>query len=308
MSPRAPRNLAASVRARLYRVAQERGEDFQLVLTRYGLERLLYRLGVSPYRDRFILKGAMLFSLWSADLHRATRDIDLLGFVDNTPETLEGIFRDVCTQSVPSDGLSFLEDTVRAELIAEQTEYGGIRVRLEARLANARIPIQADVGIGDVVTPAPEIIEYPTLLENPKPRLRSYPRETVIAEKFESIVRLGMANSRMKDFYDLWVLRQKFEFSGETLARAIRSTFARRDTALPQTVPRGLSDEFASDAQSRARWNAFLKTRGLSTDELSLADVCRSLRQFLMPLSGALAQNLSFDAVWPPAGPWQSRG
>ncbi|MFM8764913.1 MAG: nucleotidyl transferase AbiEii/AbiGii toxin family protein, partial [Spartobacteria bacterium] len=220
MSAAEKRNLAASVRQRLLVLGQKQGEPFDLILMRYGIERLLYRLGRSSHADRFLLKGAMLFRVWRDFSHRPTRDVDLLGFGSTETNDLEEIFRELCLQQVEPDGLLFLPSTVKAELIREQAVYGGIRVTLEARLGNARVPIQCDVGFGDAVTPAPEQIEFPALLDFPAPRLRSYPTYTVIAEKLEAIVLLGETNSRMKDFYDLWFLSREFEFDGNTLVAA----------------------------------------------------------------------------------------
>ena len=200
------KNTAVSVRDRLLKLARQRGEDFQLILTRYGLERILYRLSQSEHCNQFILKGAMLFSLWSTETHRPTRDVDLLGFGESDEATLQQIFSDLCRVPVEDDGLLFLADSIRVESIRDATEYGGVRVTLLGYLADARIPVQADIGFGDVVTPEPEQIEYPTLLEYPAPSLRAYPRETVVAEKYQALVNLGIANSRMKDFYDLWIM------------------------------------------------------------------------------------------------------
>ena len=198
-------------------LAREQKEDFSIVLTRYGLERLLYRLSQSAHRDRFVLKGAMLFQLWSGHPHRPTRDLDLLGHGSPDPERFEGIFRDICRQNVEDDGLEFQSDSVRAESMKEDEEYQGLRLKLVSRLGNARIPIQIDIGFGDAVTPEPDEVIYPTLLDGPAPTLKAYPRETVVAEKFQAMVMLGIANSRMKDFYDLWILMRQFEFSGPAL-------------------------------------------------------------------------------------------
>jgi hypothetical protein len=225
-------NLPASVRQRLLNLASERKEDFGLVLSRYGLERFLYRLSASPHRDLFVLKGALLLQVWTGETYRPTRDLDLLG--KGMPNlSYQKIFSDVCSQDVKDDGLSFLSKTIRVERIRDEEVYEGVCVLLEARLGNVRIPLQIDVGFGDAVVPAPEDLEFPTLLKFPAPKLNAYPKESVVAEKFEAIVKLGMVNSRMKDFYDLWVLAQRFQFESATLAAAIEATFATRETALP---------------------------------------------------------------------------
>jgi len=257
------KNTAASVRNRLLELARQRGEDFQLILTRYGLERLLYRLGQSEYRDRFVLKGALLFSLWDNQAHRPIRDV---------------------------------------------TEYGGIRVTLVGELAGARIPIQADIGFGDAVTPEPVHVVYPTLLGHPAPYLRAYPRETVIAEKYQALVNLGMANSRMKDFYDLWVMAHRFDFDGAMLSEAINNTFTRRETPLPEQTPSGLSAEFYGDDQKNRQWDAFL-CKGMllsSSTPLSLEEACQLLELFLMPPTTALKNGCAFTERWRPGGPWKA--
>lgn len=254
--PRELRDIGASVRARLLDRARAERSDFQILLTRYALERLLYRLSVSPHRDRFILKGAMLFVTWVADPFRPTRDLDLLGSGDNAAEAIAETFRAICAQPVADDGVKFDVATLEAAPIREEWEYGGVRVRTTATIAGARIPIQVDIGFGDAVTPTPVEINYPTLLDAPAPHLRAYPVETVVAEKFEALVTLGMANSRLKDFYDLWLIAQTFKFGRSTLSEAVQRTFERRGTALPADIPAGLADEFA--AARAAQWRAFL--------------------------------------------------
>lgn len=300
-------NTATSVRDRLLELARQRSEDFQLILTRYGLERLLYRLSQSEYHDRFILKGAMLFALWGGQAHRQTRDVDFLGFGDSDEATLQETFRTLCTVPVEDDGLLFLTDSVQVAQIRDASEYGGIRVTLLGNLAGARIPIQADIGFGDAVTPEPEQVEYPTLLEYPAPCLRAYPRETVVAEKYQALVNLGIANSRMKDFYDLWIMAHKFDFDGLTLSEAIRNTFARRQTTLQKQTPSGLSSTFYNDKQKNLQWNAFLKKGMLfsTSSPPSLEEVCELLETFLMPPTLALKKNQTFTGQWRPGGPWK---
>ena len=221
------RNIGASVRARLQNLSRETGQSFELVLTRYALERLLYRISTSAHAERFVLKGAMLLTSWSADPHRATRDVDLLGFGDPDPDALLDVFREIFAVDV-ADGVEFDSDAVRIEQIREDLEYGGLRLRTTASISGARIAVMVDVGFGDALEPGAELIDYPTLLDLPTPRLRAYARETVIAEKFQAMVVLGRANSRMKDFYDIWQLSQSFAFDDSRLARAIAATFAYR--------------------------------------------------------------------------------
>jgi predicted nucleotidyltransferase component of viral defense system len=304
VSPDRQRNLPASVRQRLLNLSRERGEDFNYLLTRYGNERLLYRLARSQHRDQFVLKGAALFETWSESPHRATRDIDFLGFGDAATERFEGVFRELCAIEVEPDGLRMLEETVRAEEIRDQQEYGGVRVRLTADLDGAQIALQVDIGFGDAVTPGIEEADFPTLLEFPAPNLRMYPRETVVAEKFEALVRLGIVNTRMKDFYDLWSLARLFSFDGALLSRAIAATFERRGTALPVEAPTALSPEFVDDATKQRQWSAFLARSGLEAD-LALADVAVALRRFLLPPSLAAATGEPFVGEWPPGGDWR---
>ena len=303
------RNTAVSVRDRLLKLARQRGEDFQLILTRYGLERILYRLSQSEHCNQFILKGAMLFSLWSTETHRPTRDVDLLGFGESDEATLQQIFSDLCRVPVEDDGLLFLADSIRVESIRDATEYGGVRVTLLGYLADARIPVQADIGFGDVVTPEPEQIEYPTLLEYPAPSLRAYPRETVVAEKYQALVNLGIANSRMKDFYDLWIMARQFDFDGVTLSQAIQNTFIRRQTSLPVQTPSGLDSNFYGDMQKNFQWNAFLRKGILLSTSTppSLEEVCQLLETFLMPPTQDPELYQNFNEWWQPGGPWKRR-
>jgi len=303
------KNTAASIRDRLLQLARRRGEDFQLILTRYGLERLLYRLSRSEYRDRFILKGAMLFTLWDDQAYRATRDVDFLGFGDSGEDAVRDTFRALCNAAVADDGLVLHSDSVRVDPIRDVTEYGGMRVTLLGELAGARIPIQADIGFGDAVTPEPERVKYPTLLGSPAPVLRAYPRETVIAEKYQALAYLGMANSRMKDFYDLWFMAHRFDFDGATLSEAINNTFARRKTPLPKQTPSGLSPEFHENQQKNRQWDAFLRKSMLlsTTTYPSLEEVCQILENFLMPPTTALIHGRTFAEHWQAGGPWKIR-
>jgi hypothetical protein len=304
MNDRLGKNMAVSVRDRLLNLARERGEDFQLILTRYGLERLLYRLGKSDYRDLFILKGAMLFVLWSDQPHRPTRDVDFLGFGDSSETGLKTVFRELCEIPVEDDGLTLIADSIQVDAIRDDTEYGGMRVKLFGELAGARILIQADIGFGDAVTPDPRNIEYPTLLDNPAPFLKAYPRETVVAEKYQALVNLGMANSRMKDFYDIWIISSEFDFDGLTLSEAISNTFSRRHTSLPEHTPFGLSPEFYEDVIKNTQWNAFLHKGMLAAVPPTLKDICLSLETFLLPPTQALIRDDEFRANWEPGGPW----
>jgi predicted nucleotidyltransferase component of viral defense system len=277
--PDRPRNIGASVRQRLLNLAHARGQPMELLLTRYALERLLHRLSLSSHRERFVLKGAMLLAIWFDQPHRATRDVDLLGFGDAAEDALLGTFREIMAIEL-DDGVSFDLKGLRIEAIREEVEYGGSRLRTAAALAGARIPITVDIGFGDAVEPGIEDIDLPVLLDMPSPHLRAYPLETVIAEKFHAMVVLGRANSRMKDYYDVWMLIDSFELEPQRMRRAIEATFARRNTEIPASVPDGLSDEFCADASKQRQWDAF--ARNLNGQVPELDRVVRALRKWLM--------------------------
>ena len=270
------RNLAASIRARLKHSADAAKQDFNLTLTHYGLERLLYRLSISAHAPNFLLKGALLFSLWYDLPHRPTRDADLLGFGPDDIDSAVATFREICQIAV-EDGIAFDPASVKGSVIRKEAGYGGVRIDLQAKLDGARIALQVDIGFGDAVTPAPEAISYPVLLDDlPAPQLRAYPKYTVVAEKFHAICLLGMANTRMKDYFDLWVLLGDNTLDQAELQRAIEATFNRRKMAMPTSVPAGLRDAFVADAIKQTLWNAFLKKNRL--DAISLADVVTRLR------------------------------
>ena len=276
-------NRIASIRQRLLDRARMRGEDFQLVLDRFAVERLLYRLSISSHRDQFLLKGALLFALWFDQPHRPTRDADLLGFGQPDPERLAVLIAELCAIE-GDDGLRFDVGSMTVEPIREEAAYEGLRIRLLAFLGDARCHVQWDVGFGDAVTPAPADVTYPVLLEGmPAPRLRVYPRETVFAEKLEAIATLGIANSRMKDYFDLLALLREGAMDQPVLTEAIRATFQRRATALPDGVPFGLTDAFATDAQKQSQWNAFLRRNRLVAPDLKA--VVDELRTFVRALN-----------------------
>lgn len=296
--------MAASVKQRLLDLSRKRGEDFNLLLARYGIERLLYRLSLSDHASDFILKGAVLFRLWSEVPHRSTRDLDLLGRGSPDPERLAGVFRDVCGDVPGDDGVEFEPDTVQAEWIREEAPYDGVRVRIEGHMGSARIRLQIDVGYGDVIVPPAEAVELPVLLDLPSPRLKAYRPETVIAEKLQSIVDLGMANSRMKDFFDLRYIASHLSISGPDLCDALRETFAHRRTPLPTGRPRAFTEEFARDETKRIQWLAFLRRTGLVTGALNLEQVIEDICNFLLPPLEALASGNDFEMSWTRGGHW----
>jgi predicted nucleotidyltransferase component of viral defense system len=282
------KDLAASVRARLLNIAKSEGSDFNQLLVRYALERFLYRLSQSPHADRFLLKGALLFTLWYDMPHRPTRDADLLGFGPSDLQSISQTFREIASITV-NDGISFDPESVTADDIRKEAGYAGARVVITGELAKARCKTQIDIGFGDAVTPGPVQSEYPVLLEDfPAPRLRTYPVYTVISEKLHAIALLGMTNSRVKDYLDLWVMLDRESLNMNTLAQAISATFTRRDMAVPTDLPMGLSDEFAGDPSRQALWAAFIRKNDLAM--IPLADVVTRIRTALEPAMGLAAR------------------
>lgn len=278
------KNTAASVRQRLLNLRQTRHEDYNAILTQYAIERFLYRLSKSSHANRFILKGAMLFRVWSGQLHRPTKDLDLLGQGEATTDAVASIVREVIATAVADDGLTFDPDGGIAAEIRDGQEYGGIRVKLVAMLGSARIPMQIDVGFGDAVTPAPKTAFYPTLLAMDAPKVRMYPPETVVAEKLEAAVARGMVNSRMKDYYDLLVIFRTYDLKDRDLARAIRATFMRRGTVIPDQVPSGLSDAFGADATAQRLWGEFLRRLRIDDAPADFSKVIRTVQDRIWPV------------------------
>lgn len=249
----------------------------------------------------------MLFAVWMESAHRPTRDLDLLGFGEASNERLTEIFQRLCDVEVEPDGLTFDPRSVRVAEIREGQEYPGRRVKLVGLLGTARIPVQIDIGFGDVVTPKAMEIDYPTLLDLPAPRIRAYPPETVVAEKLQAMVALGMQNSRMRDFYDLWIIARQFSFEGATLVAAVRATFKRRRTDVPNAVPTGLGDEFAADKNKMTQWKAFSARSRLEGTEIELSKIINELRVFLIPILDAAANARNFDRSWVNGGPWAAK-
>jgi len=299
-----PPNLAASVHQRLLNLRDESGQDFNRLLVKYALERLLYRISKSDYSHQFVLKGALLFVAWNRDSHRPTQDMDLLGYGNSSVDNIQTLFENICNITVESDGLLFDSKSVTVQKIRENQDYESQQVQVLARLGNARIRLQIDIGFGDVVTPAVQMIDYPVLLDFPKPQIRAYPPETVIAEKLQAMVFLDLQNSRMKDYYDLWYLAHHFTFEGDTLVAAIRATFNRRETVIPTDFPVGLSRAFAEDDAKAAQWRAFLSRVSPEMSEMDLRVVIEDLRAFLGPPLFAAGRNESLRKSWHHDGTW----
>ncbi len=297
-------DMAASVHARLLDRARTEGRPFDELLQYYAMERFLYRLSRSEHADRFVLKGGLMLQFWGGPMTRATKDIDLLGYAATTIDELVEVVRGCIAVDIADDGLRFDASNVTGEEIRLVAKYDGVRVRCGARLGNARVFLQIDVGFGDVITPGAQIVEYPTLLDFDAPRLRGYPAETYIAEKFQALVVLDMANTRMKDFLDIWTLAQGLEFSGALLAEAVEATFLRRRTSLPLSTPVALTPTFHSAPAKQAQWRAYLRKGRVRGPVPAFDEVVIHVRSFLMPIVEALTAGVTFDCHWAPTGPW----
>jgi len=292
MSREHPVNVGASVRQRLLNLAKTERRPFIEVLQYFAMERFLFRLGCTQYVDRLTLKGAALLRVWGISLPRATRDIDFLGRLDGSPQQLLEVVREILAVPV-EDGIVFDLDSLEAKVITEDAAYEGVRATVRGSLAGALFKLQLDVGIGDVMVPEPCWVEYPQLLDLGGPRVQAYQPETSIAEKFQAMVELDLTNSRMKDFYDIWLLRRSLEIDAEKLAAAIRATFRHRRTPIPTTPPTALTDRFALDEVKRLQWRAFL--RKLAADDLHLHEVIEDIRPLLMDAAAAAAAAAAGD-------------
>jgi hypothetical protein len=303
---RSSEGLVVSVQTRLVRHAKTLDVDPNLVLTRFAVERFLYRLSRSPHAERFVLKGALLLLAWLGETTRPTRDADLLGFGDLSDGALIELFREICNVEVAPDAMTYQSESVAIAPIRPEDAYGGRRVTVQARLGSARLRVQVDVGIGDVVTPAPEWLEYPSLLDFPAPRLRAYPPETVIAEKLHAMVVLGSKNSRMRDFFDIDALAAAESFEGQRLADAISATFECRRTSIPGSIPLALTAEFAAAPQKQAQWQAFRSKNRLNASSETLLEVVARVAAFLQPVIEIAQARTKWSAIWPAGGPWQA--
>ncbi len=292
-------DFGQSARARLLALANRQGIQLEYVLLRYALERFLYRLGVSAYADRFVLKGASAFAVWIGPFCRVTRDADLEAFGDMTPEALLDAFREICAIQCPADGVEFDFASFHTEEIKREDKYPGTRLTFGAGIGGAKVLLQFDIGVGDSVYPCAEFLDYPTLLTGERPHVRVYPRYTVVAEKFQVMVSRGLVNSRLKDYHDLWVLTERFDFDGKILQTAIEYTFARRMTIIPSTLPEGLDKTFYENPAKQMQWNAFLRRAGVARLELPV--IVGRLVEFVRPIIEGKAKSLCWDSarrVW----------
>jgi len=276
-----PKNVAASVRQRLLNKARAEKRPFNELLQYYAMERFLYRLSKSEHKDKFILKGAMMLRVWDVSMTRPTKDIDFLGITSNDISNIIGLLKDVCRVPVEPDGLNFDIESFSGEVIKEDADYEGARILFIGYLDTARINMQIDVGFDDKVTPRAKTISYPVLLDYPAPRIKTYNKETLIAEKCEAMIKLGELNSRMKDFYDIYILSKTFSFDGNTLVRAIKATFKQRGTQIPEGKPLALTDEFADDANKNIQWKAFISRNNLEDFGFDFPQLIKALNDFL---------------------------
>ena len=306
MTKRTPTNISASVHQLLLNRAHQTSRPFNEVLQYYAMERFLYRLSKSPHAEKFVLKGALMFAAWRLRDYRPTMDIDLLGKTKNQVDSIVAIMKEVCAEHVEPDGIAFDPATIQGTRIAEQANYQGVRIRLRGNLGQARVTVQIDVGFGDIVIPAPQTVEYPTILDLPAPRLHGYSKESVVAEKFESMVKLGVLNSRVKDFFDVWTLARQFDFEGEALSIAIQRTFSNRETRIV-VEPAALTPQFSDDSAKKAQWRGFIRKSRFEVVE-GLPEVVDALSSFLKPIVAALSLSRPFQGKWTFPGPWINPG
>ncbi|MBN1471303.1 MAG: nucleotidyl transferase AbiEii/AbiGii toxin family protein [Syntrophaceae bacterium] len=297
------KNIAASVHQRLLNKARESSRPFNEILQHFAIERFIYRLSKSPHADRFILKGALMFSAWTGSMSRPTMDIDLLGNIENSTDLIVAVFKDACETEVEKDGIVFNKDTVTATRITEDADYKGVRVLLRGNLSSIRLFLQIDIGFGDVIIPKPDIVKYPVLLDFPPPELYGYTMESTVAEKFQAMVKLGLLNSRMKDFYDIWFLSRRFDFKGDTLIKAIEKTFEKRKTALI-SEPSIFNPTFIKDNTKQAQWQGFIKKTNLTGAPASFEDVAADIKIFLQPVVVSMINRQTFRLFWAAPGPW----
>jgi len=272
-------DYSASVRQKILNLSREGGPGFLESIKDYGMERFLYRIGISKYRDSFVLKGALMFKVWDIKERRRTLDIDLLSYLKNDPDLIVKVIREICEIQVKEDGIEFDPNSIKIENIQKGKDYVGLRLKFTGKLDTAVIPIQIDFGFGDKVIPVPKLCKYPTILDMPSPEIKGYPVESMISEKFHAMITHGALNSRMKDFYDIWILRNS-KIDSDILAEAIKKTFSKRGTSIPGTG-RALPDNaFESDSDMQVKWNAFLRKREIQNIPKQFKDVAKEVENF----------------------------
>ncbi len=297
------KNVSASVLERLLKHSKKENISYQQVLQSYLMERFLYRMSQSKYQEKFILKGALLLRSWQGEIGRATKDIDLLARVENSLDNLTVIIKECLLQEI-KDGVNFECDSVKATEIVKDAKYQGVRINVLASIGSARLSLQIDCGFGDIVVPKAKWIDYPELLNYGQPRLLGYSLESVIAEKFHAIVDLDLANSRMKDFYDIWLLRENNKFDGKQLAKAIEATFENRQTLLPKETPLGLTESFWKNDNKIKQWKAFLQRTKLKVRELTFEETIIKVKDFLLPLIKIQSKGEQIELYWEPSIGW----
>lgn len=297
-------NIQSSVRDRLRNKAKKANHSFAEILQFYGMERFLYRFSRSKYVDKFVLKGALLFTVWQVPERRTTLDIDFLAHYDNQIENIENVVKDVCDVAVDPDGLVFDANTVQGRKIKEDTDYEGVRVKFVGFLERSQIPMQIDVGFGDTIYPPPRKINYPVILDFPSPRLKGYALETVVSEKFEAMVQLGLLNSRMKDFYDIWLMMRQFDFDGSQLAEALKRTFAHRKTAFPQGRRLFVEEIHDEKSDRQMLWKMFLKKGNIEHAPEKLNETATIIEEFLIKPLAAISRGEKFNEEWKASGSW----
>lgn len=299
------KNIQASVRAQLQNKAKEMNCPFAEVLQYYGMERFLYRLSKSEHSNKFVLKGALMFTVWQVPERRTTLDIDFLARYDNQVDNIEKIVKDVCKTLVTPDGLVFDSQEVKGKKIKEDADYEGVRVKFLGFLERSRIPMQIDVGFGDIIYPKTKVVDYPVILDFPRPHLKGYPAESVISEKFEAMVKLGLLNSRMKDFYDIWLIMRQFDFDGSKLVGALRGTFEHRKTPLPEKSPLFAKEIYDEKSDRQALWKAFLRKGDIKHAPEKLSVTAREIEIFLIDPIKTIVDRQAFKKKWKALGPWK---
>jgi predicted nucleotidyltransferase component of viral defense system len=297
-------DVSVSVHQLLLNKARESGRPFNELFQYFSMERFIYRLSKSPHVQKFVLKGALMFKVWNIQATRATKDIDLLGKLENSVEAMITVMRDTCNQTVEPDGMNFDPDSMTCNPIIEDAVYEGIRVFVRGNLGKSRVLLQLDVGFGDVVFPSELDVKYPTILDFPAPTLKGYSKESMIAEKFQAMIKLGELNSRLKDFYDIWLLSKQFDFNSHVLAEAITKTFKIRRTEIP-AQPSVFKKSFSEDQTRETQWRAFLRKTVLASTTYSFHEIMTEIKSFLVPVSSVIVGQKFFQKKWKAPGPWK---